>query len=114
MSPSVETALAPVRGITGLTVEFPGVRDLDVLPGEVHALAGENGAGKSTLPKVLGGVCTPTAGRILPRGEAYASRRPSDALAHGIAVIYQEFTLFPDLTVSENVYAGREPHSRFS
>ncbi|MFJ8581737.1 sugar ABC transporter ATP-binding protein [Micromonospora sp. NPDC093277] len=119
MSPTVDTTATRVLAVTGLTVEFPGVRaldgvDLDVKAGEVHALVGENGAGKSTLLKVLGGVYSPSAGTVLLRGETYAPRRPSDALAHGIAVIYQEFTLFPDLTVAENVYAGREPHSRWS
>lgn len=119
MSPTRNTPQAPVLEVSGLTVEFPGVRaldgvDLDVRAGEVHALVGENGAGKSTLLKVLGGVYTATAGTVRLRGEVYAPRRPSDAHAHGIAVIYQEFTLFPDLTVAENVYAGREPHSRWS
>ncbi|WP_433374752.1 sugar ABC transporter ATP-binding protein [Streptosporangium sp. CA-115845] len=119
MSPTVDTATTRVLEVTGLTVEFPGVRaldgvDLDVQAGEVHALIGENGAGKSTLLKVLGGVHSPSAGTVLLHGKAYAPRRPSDALAHGIAVIYQEFTLFPALTVAENVYAGREPHSRWS
>jgi ABC-type sugar transport system ATPase subunit len=113
---SSEETLLDVRG---LTVEFPGVKALDsvgfsVRPGEVHALVGENGAGKSTLLKVLGGVYTPTAGEVTLAGAPYSPSHPHDALAAGIAVIYQEFTLFPDLTVAENVYAGREPHHRFT
>lgn len=100
-----------------ITVEFPGVRALDdvhfdVRAGEVHALVGENGAGKSTLLKVLGGVHVPTTGRIRLAGREFRPVHPSDAIAAGIAVIYQEFTLFPDLTVAENVYVGREPSSR--
>jgi ABC-type sugar transport system ATPase subunit len=102
-----------------VTMEFPGVRALDdvhfdVRAGEVHALVGENGAGKSTLLKVLGGVYTPTRGRLRLAGQEYVPVSPSDAIEAGIAVIYQEFTLFPDLTVAENVYIGREPISRLS
>ena len=110
---SAEAAFLEVEHIT---VDFPGVRALDdvrfdVQNGEVHALVGENGAGKSTLLKVLGGVHVPTAGRIRLGGVDFRPAHPSDAIAAGIAVIYQEFTLFPDLTVAENVYVGREPYS---
>jgi ABC-type sugar transport system ATPase subunit len=102
-----------------LTVEFPGVRALDavyfdVTVGEVHALVGENGAGKSTLLKVLGGLHQPSAGEIRLDGGAYRPRRPADALRAGIAVIYQEFNLYPDLTVAENVFSGREPFDRLT
>jgi len=105
--------------VTDLTVEFPGVKALDavgftVRPGEVHALVGENGAGKSTLLKVLGGVYSRTSGDITLAGKPYAPSKPHDAIAEGIAVIYQEFTLFPDLTVAENVFAGREPFNKLS
>ncbi|GAB2850542.1 sugar ABC transporter ATP-binding protein [Microbacterium insulae] len=108
-----------VLEVTDLTVEFPGVKALDhvafsVLPGEVHAIVGENGAGKSTLLKILGGVYAPTRGSLSLAGEPYAPSRPSDAILAGIAIIYQEFTLFPDLTVAENVFVGREPYSRFT
>jgi len=110
---------AALLEVTGLTVEFPGVKALDsvgfdVRPGEVHALVGENGAGKSTLLKVLGGVYQPTAGSITLAGSPYTPSKPHDAIAAGIAVIYQEFTLFPDLTVAENVFAGREPFGKVS
>ena len=108
-----------VLRIDDLTVEFPGVKALDgvsfaVREGEVHALVGENGAGKSTLLKVLGGVIAPTRGAVSLKGGAYRPSRPRDAQEAGIAVIYQEFTLFPDLTVAENVFTGREPHHRFT
>lgn len=103
--------------VVDLTVEFPGVKALDsvaftVRPGEVHAIVGENGAGKSTLLKVLGGVYSPTSGSLTLDGKPYSPSRPKDAIAQGIAVIYQEFTLFPDLTVAENVFVGREPFNR--
>ncbi|MEU8081610.1 sugar ABC transporter ATP-binding protein [Catellatospora citrea] len=104
--------------VDGLTVEFPGVRALDgvhfdVAPGEVHALVGENGAGKSTLLKVLGGLHQPSAGTIGLAERPYRPRRPADATHAGIAVIYQEFNLYPDLSVAENVFSGREPFHRF-
>jgi ABC-type sugar transport system ATPase subunit len=109
----------PLLKVQGLTVDFPGVRaldevDFDVRPGEVHALVGENGAGKSTLLKVLGGVHQPSAGEIWLDGRRYLPRRPIDAQRAGITVIYQEFNLFPDLTVAENVFSGREPYRWWS
>lgn len=112
-------AAAPVLEVEHLTVEFPGVLALDdvhfdVRPGEVHALVGENGAGKSTMLKVLGGVVSASKGTLRLQGRNYQPHRPHDAIGAGIAVIYQEFNLFPDLTVAENVYAGREPHSRLT
>ncbi|WP_062352837.1 sugar ABC transporter ATP-binding protein [Herbidospora yilanensis] len=115
----------PLRGdqalleVNDLTVEFPGIRALDsvrfdIRPAEVHALVGENGAGKSTLLKVLGGVHRPSSGEVRLAGDHYRPRRPADALAAGIAVIYQEFNLYPDLTVAENVFSGREPRNGIS
>src|SRR5581483_9609360 len=77
--------------------------------GEVHALVGENGAGKSTLMKILAGVHHPDAGEILIEGRPVKFARPADALAHGIAMIYQELSLAPHLTVAENIFLGREP-----
>jgi rhamnose transport system ATP-binding protein len=82
---------------------------LDLYAGEAHALVGENGAGKSTLVKILAGVHQPDAGLLTVDGEAVFLNGPADAADQGIAVIYQEPTLFPDLSVAENVFIGRQP-----
>ncbi len=84
---------------------------LSARAGEVHALVGENGAGKSTLMKILAGVYRPDAGAIAIDGREVSFVRPSDALANGIAMIYQELSLAPELTVAENIFLGREPLS---
>ncbi len=78
-------------------------------PGEVRALAGENGAGKSTIVRMLAGVQRPDDGTVLVDGEPVTFGGPADARDAGIAVIYQEPTLFPDLSVAENVMMGRHP-----
>jgi len=80
-----------------------------LLGGEVHALLGENGAGKSTLVKILAGVYQPDGGTLNVNGRQVALHGPAAARAAGIAVIYQEPTLFPDLTVAENMFIGRQP-----
>jgi len=95
----------------GISKFFPGIKalegvDLTMRSGEVHALIGENGAGKSTLVKVLTGVHRPTAGTIRLAGEERDFRSPSDAREAGIAVIHQEASMFPDLTVAENIFSG--------
>lgn len=77
--------------------------------GEVHALLGENGAGKSTLMKILAGVHQPDGGEIFIEGRPARFHRPADALERGVAMIYQELSLAPHLTVAENIYLGREP-----
>nr|BFE77491.1 sugar ABC transporter ATP-binding protein [Planobispora longispora] len=86
---------------------------LELFAGEAHALAGENGAGKSTLVKILSGLHRPDAGRILLDGEPAEFHGPADAQRAGVAVIYQEPTLFPDLSVTENIFMGRQPRARF-
>ncbi|MEU2436120.1 sugar ABC transporter ATP-binding protein [Streptomyces rubradiris] len=104
----------PVLALKGVSKSFGAVRalrdvSLELLPGEAHALAGENGAGKSTLIKTLAGVHRPDAGQVLLDGEPVVFHGPGDARAAGIAVIHQEPTLFPDLSVAENIFMGRGP-----
>ena len=82
---------------------------IELRAGEVHALLGENGAGKSTLVKILAGVHQPDSGQLLVNGEEITLHGPAAARAAGIAVIYQEPMLFPDLTVAENIFMGRQP-----
>jgi rhamnose transport system ATP-binding protein len=84
---------------------------LELYAGEVHALAGENGAGKSTVVKTFAGVHRPDAGEILLDGEPVVFHGPADAQHTGVAVIYQEPTLFPDLSVAENIFMGRQPRT---
>jgi rhamnose transport system ATP-binding protein len=84
---------------------------IELYPGQTHALVGENGAGKSTLVKILAGVHQPDSGRLLFEGRELRLHRPADARDAGIAVIYQEPTLFPDLSVAENIFMGRQPLS---
>jgi simple sugar transport system ATP-binding protein len=98
----------PVLRAEGVSKRFGGVLALDgvsfdVRPGEVHTLAGENGSGKSTLIKIVAGVETPDAGTIEVGGDAYAHLTPRAAIALGIEVIFQDFSLFPNLSVAENI-----------
>ena len=100
-----------------VTKSFPGVRALDGVSfqadsGSVHALMGENGAGKSTLLKILSGVYRPNTGGLLIGGAPQAFRSTADAIRAGVAVIYQELHLVPELSVEENLYLGHLPNSR--
>ncbi|HEX3359315.1 MAG TPA: sugar ABC transporter ATP-binding protein [Tepidisphaeraceae bacterium] len=100
--------------MTAITKMFSGVPalqdvDLEVRPGEVHALIGENGAGKSTLMGVLAGRFSDYRGEISFAGESVRIDHPRRALAMGIAVIYQELSVLPNLTVAENILLGQEP-----
>jgi ABC-type sugar transport system ATPase subunit len=93
---------------------FPGVQalsqvNLEVRAGEIHGLIGENGAGKSTLMKILSGVYTRDSGTIFLNGQPIEILGPQHAQQLGIAIIYQEFNLMPNLTIAENVFIGREP-----
>jgi rhamnose transport system ATP-binding protein len=85
---------------------------IDLYGGEVHGLVGENGAGKSTLVKILAGVHQPDSGQLLVNGTPTMLHGPAAAQEAGIAVIYQEPTLFPDLTAAENIFMGRQPLRR--
>ncbi|GIJ28981.1 ribose import ATP-binding protein RbsA [Micromonospora qiuiae] len=106
--------MLPVLALKSVDKSFGAVaalRDarLELYAGEAHALVGENGAGKSTLVKILAGVHSPDAGIVSLEGQPVAFGSPADARAAGIAVIYQEPTLFPDLSVAENIFMGRQP-----
>ena len=99
--------------ISKVSKSFPGVKalsdvQLDVKAGEIHALVGENGAGKSTLTKIIAGVYSPDDGQIAFDGQVVRWNSPAEAKAAGIHVIYQEFVLFPNLTVAENIFLGYE------
>jgi ribose transport system ATP-binding protein len=93
----------------GSTHALRGV-DLELRAGEVHALVGENGAGKSTLMKVLSGAVRPDAGRMLLDETPYHPSGPQEARRRGVAMIYQELTLAPHLSVEANILLGLEPH----
>ncbi|MFI4945592.1 MAG: sugar ABC transporter ATP-binding protein, partial [Burkholderiales bacterium] len=108
------TAVLRISGVYkrfGATVALSGA-SLEVQPGEVHALLGENGAGKSTLLAIVSGLLRPDGGTLHVGGEPYAPRSPRDARSSGIALIHQELSLFPHLTVAENVLMGVEPRRR--
>ncbi|MBO4236264.1 sugar ABC transporter ATP-binding protein [Pseudonocardia alni] len=106
----------PVVALHGIEIGFPGVKALDgvdlrLFPGEVHALMGENGAGKSTLIKALTGVHGIDAGTLTVRGERRGFAGPGHAQEAGIATVYQEVNLCPNLSVAENIMLGREPRA---
>lgn len=99
--------------VEGVTKTFPGVKaldhvDLEVRAGEVHALVGENGAGKSTLVKILGGALLPDEGKVLCGGDPLPLGNPQATRLAGVSIIYQEFNLVPELTMTENLFLGRE------
>jgi ABC-type sugar transport system ATPase subunit len=107
-----------ILALDGISKSFPGVRALheigfDVRAGEVHALLGENGAGKSTLIKIMSGVYQADAGTLTLDGKLATFASPQAAQAAGIATIYQELLLFPELTVAENIFMGHAPRGRF-
>ena len=108
----------PRLEVRDIEKSFPGVRALsgvsfDVRAGEVHALLGENGAGKSTLIKIMSGVVQPDKGAILVDGVVTRLAGPDDARRAGVATIYQELLLFPELSVAENIFLGHAPKGRF-
>jgi simple sugar transport system ATP-binding protein len=110
---STPPVIAPALEMRGITKRYPGVLandhiDLEVRPGEIHALLGENGAGKSTLMNILYGLATPDEGEILLDGQVVSISGPSDAIDRGISMVHQHFMLVPVLTVAENILLGDE------
>ncbi|MCP1606016.1 sugar ABC transporter ATP-binding protein [Pseudomonas citronellolis] len=104
----------PLLSLRGIVKQFPGVRALDgarldLWPGEVHVLFGENGAGKSTLINVIAGVHSPDEGELLLNGQPLRLGSVQEARRHGIAAMFQEFSLAPHLTVAQNLVLGNEP-----
>src|SRR5271157_4180836 len=100
--------MEPLLQLTGVTKAFGGVHALrgvsfDLLAGEVHALVGENGAGKSTLIKIITGAIRPDGGTLTIAGEETVENSPAKAAKLGVAAIYQQPALFPDLSVAENI-----------
>jgi ABC-type uncharacterized transport system ATPase subunit len=103
----------PLVKLTGITKCFPGVVandnvDFDLYPGEIHSILGENGAGKTTLMKILSGVYQPDAGSMRVHNRPVRVRSPHDSLKLGIGMVYQHFTLVPNLSVIENLILGFE------
>jgi general nucleoside transport system ATP-binding protein len=108
-----EAVVAPALEMRGITKQYTGVLandhiDLDVKPGEIHALLGENGAGKTTLMNVLYGLARPDEGQILLDGREIRIDGPAAAIDHGINMVHQHFMLIPVLTVAENIMLGDE------
>lgn len=112
MQPVSATDKAPMMSLRGITKQFAGVEvlrdvDLDLYPGEIHALLGENGAGKSTFSKIIAGVHRPTRGTITLNSERVEISNPLAAQRLGITLIHQEPISFPDLSIAENLVMGR-------
>ncbi len=116
---SFEKLIMPAAQLQTVAIrkEYPGTVALDDVSvkfdgGKVHALLGKNGAGKSTLVKIFAGTVQPTSGKILINGREVALRSAQDAFREGIATVYQELSLIPELTVAENILLGRLPKRR--
>jgi ABC-type sugar transport system ATPase subunit len=112
--PLGRTTGAPLWELREITKVYPGVRANDRITltleaGRIHALLGENGCGKSTLIKILSGVSQPDGGQLLHHGRPVSFGSATSARANGIATVYQEFSLIPQLTVAENIVMGRHP-----
>ncbi|KJS10782.1 MAG: ABC transporter ATP-binding protein [Hoeflea sp. BRH_c9] len=105
--------MTPILELRNVSKEFHGVAairgvDFALMPGEVHSLLGENGAGKSTLTKIMAGVHKASSGEVLLDGRPRVFDSPAEALHNGIAMVFQETSLVPSLTVAQNIYLGNE------
>jgi ribose transport system ATP-binding protein len=103
--------------LKGISKSFPGVQalssvSLEVKPGEIHGLLGENGAGKSTLIKIVAGAYAQDQGEMIFDGVPVRWSSPREAKQRGVQVVYQEFALFPQLSVAENIFVGQERRNR--
>ncbi|HEY4730605.1 MAG TPA: sugar ABC transporter ATP-binding protein [Myxococcales bacterium] len=109
------TSIVELHGIAKSFAGFPALKGVsfDVRAGEVHALLGENGAGKSTLIRIISGVHAPDRGEVRIGGEVVRLSSPRDARRRGIATVYQELLLFPELSVAENIFLGKAPRTRW-
>src|ERR671937_463898 len=108
---------SPILELQGITKSFGGVEalrgvDFALYAGEIHGLVGENGAGKSTLMKIIAGVHPEFSGRFILDGRETRFYSTRDAHAAGIAMVHQELSVAPDLTVAENVFLGNQPTNR--
>jgi len=103
-------SLIEMRKVTKEYRGVPAIKDVDFTlePGEIHALVGENGAGKSTLTKIIAGVTQPSAGTMHFDGRPTVFQSPKEALSHGVAMVFQENSLVPSMTVAQNVFLGDE------
>src|SRR5262245_64629650 len=111
MSSAPTESTSSILGVRELTKSFGAITalknvSLDFAPGEIRAICGENGAGKSTLVKILTGVYRPDAGTLTVNGEACTIASPRQAQEHGIALVAQELSLCPDLSVEDNIWLG--------
>jgi len=116
-APAGHPASEPAVRLTGVWKTFGDVRanrgiDLAVRAGSIHGLLGENGAGKSTLMKILFGLVSPDGGRIEVHGRSHSFASPAEALAAGVGMVQQHFSLIPDFTVTQNLVLGHEPTTR--
>jgi ribose transport system ATP-binding protein/rhamnose transport system ATP-binding protein len=109
--------VAAILKLHGISKHFPGVQALrdvsfDIEAGSIHAILGENGAGKSTLMQVIAGVYQPDSGQVEWRDQVVHFSNPAEAQADGIAIVYQELTLAPNLSIAENIFLGLEPRKQ--
>jgi ribose transport system ATP-binding protein len=116
--PDAQAGLGDAVRVTGISKTFGGIHaldhvDLTIKHGEIHALLGENGAGKSTLLKILRGVETPDSGTIEIDGRLLTEHTPEASRLAGVAMIFQEMSLVPTLSVAQNIFLNREPRNRF-